>query len=83
MQIEAEESQPAASSRGGRGRGGYRGGRGGTSRGRGRGGFNKRSEFDGGDDDDEIYSAPSKGPKRAQQKQEDLKMDEDNYPALN
>ncbi len=86
VQEEVEE-QPAPRERGGRGgrgnRGGYRGGRGGSSRGRGRGGFGgqMKSEFDGEDDDDYVYSAPSKGPKRAN-KQEDLKMDEDNYPAL-
>ena len=65
---EEAEDQPAARERGGRGgrgsRGGYgRGGRGGTSR-RGRGGFMK-SEFYEDDEDDYVYSAPAKGPKRA------------------
>ena len=82
------EEQPAG--RGGRGggrgnRGGYRGGRGGASRGRGRGGFGGyqiRNEFEGDDDDDYMYSAPANKPIRNKQKKEDLKMDEDNYPAL-
>mgnify|MGYP006922972557 CR=1 FL=1 len=85
QQAPAEEEQPSGrGGRGGRGRGGYRGGRGGASRGRGRGGFGgyqARNEFEGEDDDDVIYSAPSK-PTRNKQKKEDLKMDEDNYPAL-
>ena len=41
-----------------------------------------KSEFYEEDEDEFVYSAPSKGPKRAQQKQEDLKMDDNNYPAL-
>ena len=80
----AVEEQPSRG-RGGRGRGGYRGGRGGASRGRGRGGFNSfqvRNEFDGEDDDDFVYSAPVNKSKMNKQKQEDLKMDEENYPAL-
>ena len=40
-----------------------------------------KSEFEGEDDDD-MYSAPVNKPKRNTQKQADLKMDEDNYPAL-
>ena len=79
-----EDEQPAGRGRGGRGRGGYRGGRGGASRGRGRGafgGYQARNEFEGEDDDDIIYSAPTK-PIRNKQKKEDLQMDEDNYPAL-
>ena len=58
-----EDDQPASRGRGGRGRGGYRGGRGGASRGRGRGafgGYQARNEFEGEDDDDIIYSAPTK-----------------------
>ena len=81
-----EEEQSAGRGRGSRGgRGGYRGGRGGATRGRGRGGgfggYQARNEFDGEDDDDILYSAPTK-PTRNKQKKEDLKMDEDNYPAL-
>ena len=79
-----EDDQPASRGRGGRGRGGYRGGRGGASRGRGRGafgGYQARNEFEGEDDDDIIYSAPTKAT-RNKQKREDLQMDEDNYPAL-
>lgn len=82
-----EEYQPQQRGRGGRGnRGGYRGGRSGPAgRGRGRGAssFQVRSEFDGDDDDEIVYSAPANKPKRNQkQKQEDLKKDEENYPAL-
>lgn len=29
-----------------------------------------------------MYSAPTNKPKRNKQKQEDLKMDDDNYPTL-
>ena len=88
QEIVQEDEQQTSSGRGGGrrgGRGGYQGGRGGASRGRGRGGFSSyqpRNEFDGEDDDDYVYSAPTNKPKRNKQKQEDLKMDEDNYPAL-
>lgn len=41
-----------------------------------------RNEFDGEDDDEYVYSAPANKPKKNKQKQEDLKMDDDNYPAL-
>ena len=70
--VEQEEEQP--SSRGGRGRGrgqrgGYRGGRDGATRGRGRGrGYQIRNEFDGEDEDDQMYSAPTNKPKRNKQK---------------
>ena len=82
-----DEDQPSGRGRGrGRGsRGGYRGGRGGSTRGRGRGALNNyqpRTEFEGEEDDDLVYSAPANKPKRNTQKQADLKMDEDNYPAL-
>jgi hypothetical protein len=77
-----DEEHPAGRGRGSRG--GYRGGRGGSTRGRGRGGlrdYQVKNEFEGEDDDD-VYSAPVNKPKRNVQKQADLKMDEDNYPAL-
>ena len=81
-----EEDEGAAEEGGKRGgRGGYRGGRGGSSRGRGRGGFGgfqPKSEFDGEDDEDYVYSAPANKPKRNKQRQEDLKMDDNNYPTL-
>ena len=83
----AKESSPRHGGRGNRGnRGGYRGGqRGASSRGRGRGGFGGyqiRNEFEGDDDDDLIYSAPTNKPQRNKQKKEDLRMDSENYPAL-
>jgi len=82
----ASEDQPAGRGRGGRGgRGAYGGGRGGASRGRGRGrggfGGHARNEFEG-DSDDDVYSAPTNKPVKVKSKKEDLKMDEDNYPAL-
>ena len=87
-QVNAEASRDdnrgGRGGRGGRGRG-YGGGRGGSSRGRGRGGFSgyqPRSEWEGEDDDDVYYSAPTNKPKKAAQKQSDLQMDEENYPAL-
>ena len=80
-----EEPPTRGRGRGGRGAG-YRGGRGGTSRGRGRGGalanYQVRNEFDGDDEDEFVYSAPANKPKKNKQKQEDLQMDEENYPAL-
>jgi len=83
--AEVEDEQPSGRGRGRGGRGGYRGGRGGASRGRGRGGFGgyqERNEFEGEDDDDILYSAPTKVNQKPKQKKADLKMDEDNYPAL-
>ena len=45
--------------------------------------FQARGEFEGEDDDDFAYAPPSKpAAKRKAQKQEDLQLDEDNYPAL-
>lgn len=81
-----EESEQSRGGRGRRGgRGGYQGGRGGGNR-RGRGGLSgyaARNEFEGDEDeDDQVYSAPPTKAKRNKQKVEDLKMDEDNYPAL-
>lgn len=68
QQEEVVEEESSSRGRGGRGsRGGYRGGRGGASRGRGRGGmssFVARNEFDGEDDDDQMYSAPTNKPKK-------------------
>lgn len=78
----------AEGSRGGRGgRGGYRGGASAGPSRRGRGGYKvsgPRNEFDGGDDEDEFnaYSAPSKAPRKKQQKKEDLKVDDENYPSI-
>lgn len=63
-----KEQSPRHGGRGGRGnRGGYRGGQRGASRGRGRGGFGGyqiRNEFEGEDDDDFMYSAPTNKPQR-------------------
>ena len=68
QEVVVEEQPDSRGGRGGRGsRGGYRGGRGGSSRGRGRGGIaamRVRDEFEGDDDDDFMYSAPVKGPKK-------------------
>lgn len=44
--------------------------------------FQARGEFEGEDDEDFAYAAPSKGPKKNKQKTEDLKMDDANYPSI-
>ena len=44
--------------------------------------FQVRNEFDGEDDDEFVYSAPTIKQKKNKQKQEDLQVDEDNYPTL-
>ena len=73
--------------RGGGDRGGYRGGRSGNTRGRGRGGFKEASfrvknEFEGDEDDDYVFSKPTKPVKKQKQRAEDLVVDDDNYPAF-
>ena len=84
---DAEESQAGRSDRR-QGRGGYRGGRQGGARG-GRGGagrgrlaaYRERNEFEGDDEEEDLaYSAPMAKPRRAKQRQEDLVVDDNNYP---
>ena len=85
-----EEGHQAGRSDRRQGRGGYRGGRQGGARG-GRGGagrgrlaaYRERNEFEGDDEEEDLaYSAPMAKPRRAKQRQEDLVVDDNNYPTI-
>ncbi len=46
--------------------------------------YQVRSEFEGDDDDEGLYSAPVRaaGAKKQKQKQSDLEINENNYPSF-